>query len=257
MNKIEIESVCLKFGKRKVLSNISFEIIPGKIIGIVGPNGSGKTSLLKIIAGILRPDSGTVKINGREVKSFKNSEKSRLISYLPQFEENHPFTVFETVMMGRYSRMGRFQINDKNEKEIVLDAMNKLGINHLSESKIYTLSGGERQRVMLARMFAQTSNYLLMDEPLSGLDLKYQIQIASLIKKYSKSENIANILVLHNLNLVSELCDEVIMISDGEQHCFGAPKVVFTEPNIKKVFSVDSTITQNLHATNVDIKFVS
>ena len=110
---------------------------------------------------------------------------------------------------------------------------------------------------MLARMFAQTSNYLLMDEPLSGLDLKYQIQIASLIKKYSKSENIANILVLHNLNLVSELCDEVIMISDGEQHCFGAPKVVFTEPNIKKVFSVDSTITQNLHATNVDIKFVS
>ena len=164
MNKIEIESVCLKFGKRKVLSNISFEIIPGKIIGIVGPNGSGKTSLLKIIAGILRPDSGTVKINGREVKSYKNSEKSRLISYLPQFEENHPFTVFETVMMGRYSRMGRFQINDKNEKEIVLDAMNKLGINHLSESKIYTLSGGERQRVMLARMFAQTSNYLLMDD---------------------------------------------------------------------------------------------
>ena len=101
MNKIEIESVCLKFGKRKVLSNISFEIIPGKIIGIVGPNGSGKTSLLKIIAGILRPDSGTVKINGREVKSYKNSEKSRLISYLPQFEENHPFTVFETVMMCR------------------------------------------------------------------------------------------------------------------------------------------------------------
>ena len=160
-------------------------------------------------------------------------------------------------MMGRYSRMGRFQINDKNEKEIVLDAMNKLGINHLSESKIYTLSGGERQRVMLARMFAQTSNYLLMDEPLSGLDLKYQIQIASLIKKYSKSENIANILVLHNLNLVSELCDEVIMISEGEQHCFGAPKVVFTKSNIKKVFSVESTITQNLHATNVDIKFVS
>lgn len=257
MNKIEIESVCLKFGKRKVLNNISFEITPGKIIGIVGPNGSGKTSLLKIIAGILRPDSGTVKINGREVKSFKNSEKSRLISYLPQFEENHPFTVFETVMMGRYYRMGRFQINNKNEKEIVLDSMRKLGINHLAESKIYNLSGGERQRVMLARMFAQSSNYFLMDEPLSGLDLKYQIQIATLIKEYTQEENIANILVLHNLNLVSELCDEVIMISEGQQHCFGAPKVVFTESNIKKVFSVDSTISQNMRATNVDIKFIS
>ncbi|MBI21120.1 MAG: iron ABC transporter ATP-binding protein [Chloroflexi bacterium] len=256
-NGIKVESVSFSFGKKAILNNVSLEVFPGKILGIVGPNGSGKTSLLKIIAGILKPDKGFVQVDGENINKIKRSDRAKLISYLPQFEENHPFTVLETVMMSRYLYMGRFQIQDDSEKDIAIKAMSRVGIENLSNVNIYSLSGGERQRVMLARMLAQSSKYLLMDEPVTGLDIKYQIQIASLIREQSKVMNTGNIMIMHNLNLASKLCDEILMIFKGKNYTYGIPGDVFTKENILKVFSVDSTITQNFHTTNVDIKFVS
>ena len=134
--------------------------------------------------------------------------------------------------------------------------MSRVGIENLSNVNIYSLSGGERQRVMLARMLAQSSKYLLMDEPVTGLDIKYQIQIASLIREQSKVMNTGNIMIMHNLNLASKLCDEIVMIFKGKNYAYGTPSDVFTKENILKVFSVETEIYKDkTNNSEIGIKF--
>ena len=240
-----------------VLRDINFQIIPGQIIGILGPNGSGKTTLLRTLTGILKPKTGVIKLNGKSILQIPASKRARIISYLPQFSEMHPFSVLETVLMGRYAHIGRFEIEGKKEVDRALEVLDRVGIFDLSQRKMNSISGGERQLVLLARLLVQGGEYILMDEPMSGLDIKYQIQVTSLIKE-ERDERVAGcVMIMHDINLAAKTCDQIFLMKNGKMYAYGTPEKVLTESNIKEVFSVKASVHNMNGNLSIEIKSVS
>jgi len=256
-NCLQAKNVEVVLSGNVVLKGINIQIVPGQIIGILGPNGSGKTTLLRTLTGMLKPKTGVIKLNGKSILEIPSSKRARIISYLSQFSEMHPFSVMETVLMGRYVHMGRFEIEGKKEVDRTLEVLERVGIFDLSQRKLNSISGGERQLVLLARLLVQGGEYILMDEPMSGLDIKYQIQVTSLIKEERDKRAAGCVMVMHDINLAAKTCDQIFLIKNGKMHAYGTPKKVLTESNIKEVFSVNATVHDMNGDLNIEIKSVS
>ncbi|MDI3478168.1 MAG: cobalamin transport system ATP-binding protein [Thermoanaerobacterium sp.] len=245
MSIVNVEDLHFSYGKIQALKGVNFKIEDYKMVGILGSNGSGKTTLLKNLSGYLKPSKGNVSIAGKSTYSMKSKDKAMLIGYVPQdVYSDFEFTSYDVVMMGRTPYLRRFQRESKKDISIVKEAMILTNTWDLKDRYINELSGGQRQRVYIARALAQEPKILLLDEPISHLDVKYQIEVLSILKQLT-TKDILVFAVLHDINLSSQFCDFILLMKDGEIISMGTPNEVLTAENIKMAFSVDADIIRN------------
>jgi iron complex transport system ATP-binding protein len=234
---LKVERVSFSYKDLPVLKDISFEIKRGEFFGIAGPNGSGKTTLLKIMDGILKTEEGTVYYEKEVIHKLSRKEIARRISYVPQEHElPFSFTVEETVLMGRYPHLGILGIEGKRDHEIVRRAMEKCKVFHLRERLVTEISGGEKQRVVIARALAQEADVMLLDEPTAHLDLSSAIEIMALLKSLQEKERKTIVIASHDINLLSNFADRIMLIVDGRIISIDVPSGIFTEDVLKKVY---------------------
>ncbi len=242
--EINIKDVDIYLGGIQILHEINTYIDQGNSIGLIGPNGSGKTSLLRTINGILQPGSGSIYIDGKNISEFSSKEISRYVGTLPQNTSlSFNFEVRKIVEMGRYPHTSRFQNNLNSD--IVDNALEKTNIGHLSNRKITDVSGGERQRVLLARALAQQTPILLLDEPTTNLDINHQIQTLDIVHDLVEDENKTVISAIHDLDLAARYCDQLLLLSEGKIVDSGEPSSVLNSDIIDEVFNSSSIIFQN------------
>ena len=223
---------------RWVLEDVSLCIQAGDVLGVVGPNGSGKTSLLKIMARLLTPLHGRIDLFGQNLSSLTQQELARIVGVVQQdTQQLFPFTVAETVLMGRFPHRPHtrwasgFGWESREDVAIAEQAMLTMDIAHLAHRAVTDLSGGERQRTMIARALAQTPKVLLLDEPTAFLDLQHQVEICSVLRRLKEQLGLTVILVSHDLNLVSQYCDRILLLDRGRVVRLGAPDEVI-EPKV-------------------------
>lgn len=238
---VHIDNIKFSYDEKEILKGITLNFNKGKFYSIIGPNGCGKTTLIKNISCLLSPNKKTIFIDDKDVRAISPKEMARRLSSVPQnININYEFTVYDVVMMGRVPHKGRFEGYNKEDKDIVKKAMDKADIWKFKEKLVTELSGGELQRVVAARALAQETDIILLDEPTSHLDLQYQIEFLKIFKDICTDKII--IAVLHDLNLVSLFSDEIIMLKDGEVIDIGEAEKVMTKENIKKVYNIDVEI---------------
>lgn len=246
MADIKLKDVSISYRGPTVVKDASFGVDMGEVVGLVGPNGSGKSTIIKAIAGILKPASGGIYIAGRNVSRIPRMELARLVGVVPQFSIlPSAFTAFEVVLMGRNPHLGLLQQEGKTDMVIVREAMEKTSTWHLAGRRVGQLSGGEIQSVVIARVLAQRTQAMLLDEPTANLDIGRQIEILDLIKGLCRSEGLTVVIALHDLNLAAQYCDRIILLDKGVVCCQGKPKEVINAGNILRVYGQGSLVCEH------------
>lgn len=244
MGIIDIKNLNFSYGNRQILKEISLNIPERKLTGILGPNGCGKTTLLKNILGYLKSDNGKIIINHRESREYSQKEKAKIMSFVPQKSQlMSGLEVEEFVLMGRLPHLkNSWDGYSKHDKETAHRYLLQLDLGKFAKRKAVTLSGGEFQRVLLARALTQETDIILLDEPTSALDLNHALELMGKVKECVAEKNITAVAVLHDLNLAAMFCDEIIMLKEGKVYCHGKPKETITAENLKAVYDLDCTI---------------
>lgn len=243
---VKISNLNCILSDNKVLEDINLDFEKGKFYSIVGPNGSGKTTLLKNILKLIETEKNTVYINENELTQLKPNELSKLVSYVPQNTNiEFDFSVMDIVMMGRNPYLKKFQAESREDYHIAEEAMKITNICSLKHRGINTLSGGERQRVIIARALTQKADIMLLDEPISQLDIHHQINLMNILKQLVESMNITVITVIHDLNFATEYSDFLIFLNAGKVFKYGEPQKVITKENLYKVYNMDFNIIEN------------
>ncbi len=229
---LEFERVAFTYQRdHDFIKDLTFSITNGEFIGLLGANGSGKSTILKLASGILAPSHGSIKLWGRPLQSYKNKDKAKLLCYLPQLLDiNIPFKVCELVGMGLYPY-------DILPEMTVTESLEMVGLVEKSESYIKDLSGGEKRRAFLAMTLLQGAGLVLLDEPLANLDIKYQIEIMRLLRELQDRKHISVIMALHDINMAFQF-ERVMVIKDGRIAGMGNPEIVLSEDLIKEAFDV-------------------
>lgn len=239
---IQIDKVSLSFDNTAVLSDVSLNIVQGSFVGVLGPNGAGKSTLLRCIYRYLRPSSGQVLYRDKDVWSYSaNQYATEVAVVLQHTPQQFRLRVYDVVALGLVPHQSLFATNSDKDKSIVEDAIQQVGLSHKSTDEFESLSGGEKQRAMIARAIVQRPQLLVLDEPTSHLDVKYQIQIMEL----AKSLGITVIASFHDLNLASAICDELILLDMGKIAAKGKPVEVITEQNLSDVFDVCAKVSHH------------
>jgi iron complex transport system ATP-binding protein len=249
---LNVDGVECRYGSVKVLEDISLSVKGGDFVGILGPNGSGKTTLLKSISRILKPHKGTILLNEADIYSLKSVDVAKQLAVVPQDPSiGFNFAALDIVLMGRNPHMKRFQMENEKDMAVARKVMNLTNIWHLAERPINELSGGEKQRVIIARALAQEPKILLLDEPLTHLDIVNQLEIMDLVKDLCMKENLVVLAVFHDFNLAARYCDSAIMLKEGKIFSAGSLADGLTSENIKSVFNVDAIVTKHLVTNSV------
>jgi iron complex transport system ATP-binding protein len=240
MSFIRISQLSFAYEKNPVFQDLNLEIEEGTLCGIMGPNGMGKSTLLKLLAGQLRPTAGRIMIADKEIHSGISKSHADLIATVPQ--ESAPifgYTVSEMVMMARFIRKKRILFEHPDDWKAIEGALRETGISHLADRPINQLSGGERQRVYLARALAQETPVLLLDEPASHLDMKHQVLVYDLLKRLQRDRKKTTIMVTHDLNLAGQYCDTVILLGQNGKILHGPVSKILSEHTVKHIFDTD------------------
>ncbi|OYD14810.1 hypothetical protein CH333_07160 [candidate division WOR-3 bacterium JGI_Cruoil_03_44_89] len=238
---LDIINITVGYRRLPVLRELSLRIRENEFLGIIGPNGGGKSTLLRTICGILQPWNGKILLCGKDLASLAKKEIARKIGYVPQASSfAFPFSCEEVVLMGRYAHDG----NRKRDYEVAKWAMGLTDTLALKERKINELSGGELQRVIIARALAQEPKILLLDEPTVHLDINHRVEIFKLLREL-KSHGITIITVLHDLNLASEYSERVVVIKDGRILYDGLPLDIIDKEIIKRIYGIEVNIIKN------------
>ena len=237
---LKIKNLYSGYDDLDIIKDISIDVNKGENLFIIGPNGCGKSTLLKSIANVINY-RGNIKIDDKEVSSFDRKTLAKKVGLMSQISEIHfPYTVYETVSLGRYPyTKGFFSSLSKEDIKIVLDNIEKVGLTKEKDKMITDLSGGQLQRVFLAKLFSQDPDIILLDEPTNHLDYKYQIELLEYVKIWSKSKNKIVVGVLHDLNLVHNFADNVIVLDKGVIVSKGKTKDVLNDVKLKDVYDID------------------
>lgn len=239
----ELNDISFGYNGNKILKDITLNIKEGEALSVLGPNGAGKSTLLKLLARIHNPWQGTVRLNGKDLKDFKQVQIAKIVAKVSQeMPEDFPFTVEETIAMGRSPYIKRFAVETKTDRRIIDKSMELTGTAKFKNRLPSELSGGERQKVMIAKALCQEPNILLLDEPTNHLDINCQMEINDLILKLHKEKNITTVYVTHDLNTASMYSRRIIMMKDGEVFSDGTVEEVLTKENILKVYGVEVLI---------------
>ena len=221
---------------------VSFEIPPGMLVGLIGPNGCGKSTMMKCINRMHEPSSGDILIDGESILKKTPAEVARKVSNVPaELRTSFGLTVYETVMMGRYPFLKNVWWETENDESLVMDTMKKFGVAHLQDKQLNMLSSGEMQRVLIAKAYVQEPRLMLVDEPTSHLDMKYKLDVMEYLNAMVKKD--MSILVAeHDISLMARYCDLCIIMRKGEIMGIGKPKDVITPELIEKVYDVSASV---------------
>jgi iron complex transport system ATP-binding protein len=247
MIRLRILGIDVYYDSYKVLSNVEFEARPGEFIALLGPNGSGKTTLLKTIARVLKPKKGVIYIDGRKADELNDNEYAKIVGFLPPSDTSAimrvPMKVVEVVAIGRKPHIA-WSLT-KSDLEKIWSAMRIMRVDVFAFRDVNELSSGERQRVMLARVLAQEPEVLILDEPISHLDPRYQVFMLKLIRGLTKNRKLVTIASLQDINLALRFSDKVILMKNGRVFAIGAPEEVITAENISEVYGVKAVVIRN------------
>ncbi len=233
---IRAESVGVDLEGSTVLDDVTIDVRAGEVLVLVGPNGAGKSTLLGVLSGERRPSRGTVTVDGREIGGIRHAELARMRSVLTQDNQvSFPFRVIEVVAMGRapWART----VEGRDDIAAVRDAMDAADVSHLADRRYTALSGGERARVSLARVLAQRSRIVFLDEPTAALDLRHQEDVMRMARALA-TQGCAVIVVLHALSLASAYADRLALVSGGRLEALGSPAEVLTEERVERVYGL-------------------
>ena len=227
------------------VDDVSLDVTSGALVGILGPNGSGKTTLLKLLAGILRPDDGVVTLDGQNVSTMPARERARRVAVVPQETQlAFDYSVLEIALMGRYPHLGPFEVEGPDDLAAAVAGLDATGTAPLADRNFQHLSGGEKQRVVIASALAQlgeqeASRVLFLDEPTASLDLKYQLEVAALVRRLHDRQHVTIVLSTHDLRFAASICTEVVMLSSGRVLAQGPPREVLTRDAIARLYEID------------------
>lgn len=236
------------------LSEVTVDVPRGSLTGLLGPNGCGKTTLLKLMSGVLNPRRGQITLGGTPLRSIPRRRLAQRIAVVPQ--ETHPafdYTVMEMVLMGRHPHLGAFAIEGPADLAIGLDALAATGTAHLAHRAYITLSGGEKQRVVIAAALAQSAECLLLDEPTASLDLRYQLDIATLLARLNRERGVTLVLATHDLNLAASLCSQLVLLRAGRVLAQGRTTDVLTAAMIRQIYDVEADVSFHAGAGHLTV----
>jgi len=255
--QLEIENVRFAYQSSDVLKDVSFKASNGEVIGILGKNGCGKTTLMKCINAHLRPHSGCIKIDGSDVSKMSKRELAKKMAVVAQIANmTFPFTVLETVMMGLYPTTEWMRQPTGEDMVRVLEAMNATGITEFADRPVTELSGGERQRVLISRALVQDPEIFLLDEPTLHLDVNHQFNLMEMVNRLAKEKGMLVIIVTHDISLAARYCDRVILMEKGEIIGSGRTEEVITPENLMKVFSVRADVVHDERIGGLNVMFI-
>ncbi|MBR4230455.1 MAG: ABC transporter ATP-binding protein [Bacteroidales bacterium] len=238
---ITLGHIGVTYGSRRILDNLNLDFSDRCITAVMGPNGCGKTTLLRCIGGLLKPTSGHVLVDGRQVNEYAPRELAQRLAFVRQHAQtDFDFSAFEIVLMGRNPYQRRLQNESQADWDIVERCMRQTGTWHLRFSVPSQMSGGELQRVMIARALAQQTPILLMDEPVSNLDIAHQLEVMRLLRAATDK---TILIVIHDLNLALQFCDRLLLLHDGKALYHGPIADGLTPDNIRSVYGVDTHIS--------------
>lgn len=235
---LEVNHVRFSYGKKTVLQDINFRAMPGEMVCILGPNGTGKSTLFKCMLGLLRDWHGEITLEGKDIRQMKPSERAKKMAYIPQASNPaFAYSVLDMVLMGTTTGLHGLRVPRKKERTAAESALEKLGIGHLLDRDYTSLSGGEQQLVLIARALAQGSNTLIMDEPTSSLDYGNQVRVELQLRKLVQ-EGYSIVQSMHNPEQAYIFADRVIGLREGYVIADGHPKDIMDEELIEKLYRI-------------------
>ncbi|MFA5312420.1 MAG: ABC transporter ATP-binding protein [Methanomassiliicoccales archaeon] len=237
-----VDNIGFSYAGKETLHDITFNAHPGEFIGLIGPNGSGKTTLMRCINGLLRPQRGTITIDGKNIDKMKIKDVARICANVPaDCNEDFNLTVQELIFLGRYPHVDGMWWESKRDEGIVIEAIRQFKLEHLVDRKLNELSSGEKERALLAKAIVQKPKVLLADEPSAHLDLRYKLEVMENLKELA-DQGVTVITASHDMNLTSKCCNRVVMLSEGRIIAAGKPSDVITEERIREIYNVEVSI---------------
>ncbi|MDO6637085.1 ABC transporter ATP-binding protein [Pseudoalteromonas carrageenovora] len=239
---LNVNNVSWGIANKSILNNINVQISPGKFVGLIGPNGAGKSSLLRCLYRFNRPISGQITFNNHDIWQLKSEDYAKQVAVvLQETPSQFNLSVFDVIALGLTPHKSLFSSVTNSDKQNIIQAINTVGLEQHSNQSFESLSGGEKQRALIARAIVQQPQLLIMDEPTSHLDVKYQIQVMEL----AKSLGVTVFASFHDLNLAAAMCDELLVIKNGEITHSGTPTQVLTENMLAEVFGVCAQVNSH------------
>ncbi|MDD3294015.1 MAG: ABC transporter ATP-binding protein [Geobacteraceae bacterium] len=237
---LAVDDIVFDYRDKPVLHGITFKVERGSLCGLLGPNASGKTTLLKCINGVLKPRQGHVRVNGENVGAMTRREVARLMAVVPQqMSLAFSFTALQMVVMGRASRLGALSLPSSKDRDEARAAMEELGVEDLAERQFNELSGGERQLALLARAIFQETPLLLLDEPTSHLDFRNQYRIMDVVSEMTRAKGLSTLVTLHDPNLAARYCTHLVLLREGRLHRSGTREAVFERKTLEEVYGME------------------
>ena len=241
-----------RYGGKEILRGISFDVEKGKVVSVLGPNGCGKSTLIKTVCNIMKPYAGTVCADGRNIAETDPKEFSKIVGYVPQkYIPSDYMSVLDAILIGRAPYVSWSYSDD--DFRAAFEAMEAIGILDLMDRSVNDLSGGQIQKVVIARALTQNPKYFVLDEPTSALDLKNQMGALRTVRDVVEKGETGALVALHDLNLAMHFCDEVVMLKDGRIYRKGSPEDTIDEDSIREVYGVSSEIVEGRSGLYVHI----
>ena len=233
------------YGERAVLNGLDLEAAQGTVVALAGPNGVGKSTLLRAVAGALRPTGGEIRVMGTDVYSIGGRDRARLVAMVPQNPGLPPGTsALEVTLMGRNPHLGLLAWESSADVDIAMEALRLTGAEDLADRLVHQLSGGERQRVAISMALAQQTPVILLDEPTANLDLAYQPAIMRLLRGLAESGKTV-LTAVHDLTLAGQFCDSVALVGDGRVVAYGPPETTLTPEAIREVYGAETLVLEH------------
>ena len=239
---LKIQGLVKDFGDFRALKGIDLEFGRGLLVGLIGPNGCGKSTMMKCISRLHPQTSGTIEVDGKDVTSLKPAEVAKIVATVPaEAGQTFGISVMDMVMLGRYPFVEKIWWENPEDERVTIEAMRTFGIDHLRRKQVALCSSGERQRALIAKEYVQQPKLMLVDEPTSHLDMKYKLQVMEYLQKMARTD-MTVIVAEHDISLMARYCDICVIMKKGEIVAVGDPKVIITEDLIRDVYDVEARV---------------
>lgn len=239
---LSVRDLSIEFGGFRALDGISFDIGEGKLVGLIGPNGCGKSTMMRCISRIYEPTSGSITVDGKDVLHLKPPEVAKLVASVPaELGSTFNMTVMDMVVLGRYPFVDRLWWETPEDERITREALRTFGLDNIRNRQLSLCSSGERQRALIAKAYVQEPRLMLVDEPTAHLDMKYKLQVMEYLRRMARSD-MTVLVAEHDISLMARYCDTCIIMKKGGIVTIGDPKEVITEQLIRDVYEVDSRV---------------